>query len=401
MEKLKSDSHSSCLYKLPEKLKIYDKIYIYGAGNIGKFMLSYLEENGLADKVASFVVTDFNKNINPETLINGKAVHLIDEVKIGDNDIILLATEMYRKEMLDNCVKHKIKNVMEIDCFDLARYETLPESEYPTEIEYWYRMKTGKKLDLRHPRTFNEKVQWLKIYDYSPLKTRLVDKYAVKEWVKETIGEEHVVPLFGVWDKFEDIDFDKLPNKFVLKTNHTSGGDSIVQVQDKSKLNIPEIKAKFDKLMEKRLGIRDFRLQYRGIKPRIIAEKYLENKNGDLWDYKFWCFDGKVKLIQIDRERFAKHAKRFYTRDWKPLEYEMRGHLMDIILDKPQEMDEMIKIAEKLSEGFIHVRVDLYCVDGKIYFGEMTFSHESGLTKWTSESMDEEIGKLIKLPTDN
>ena len=399
MQSLNSTFESSCLYKLADLLKSYKKIYIYGAGRIGKFIFNYLAEDHLQDKIEAFIVSDLSTIKVDE--ICGKKILQIDQITINADDVVLLAViDKYRSEILEICKKHHIKNIVEIDYFDKQRYKNLPESEYPTALTHWYQMMTGKKLDLKHPKTFNEKIQWLKIFDRNPLKTQLVDKYAVKDWVKSKIGEEYVVPLLGVYDKFDEIDFDKLPDKFVLKANHISGGVGIFQVKDKSKFDIAKARKRFEEIMQMRIGINDLRLQYHDIKPKIIAEEYLDNKDGDLWDYKFWCFDGKVKLVQIDRNRFGAHAKRFYTTDWQPLEYGMKGHLMDEILERPKMLDEMIAIAEKLSEDFIHVRVDLYCVDDKIYFGEMTFSHESGITKWTSDQIDEEIGKFIKLPID-
>ena len=330
-----------------------------------------------------------------------KPIIQIDLADIGENDLVLLsARKAIREEMLSTCKALNLKNILEIDFFDgLTPYENLPESEYPLFIKCWYKLKTGKNLNLDHPKTFNEKIQWLKLYDRQPIKTIMCDKYLVRNYIKDQIGEEYLVPLLGVWDKFDDIDFDKLPNQFALKCNTGSEWNAIVR--DKSKFDIPAAKKKFDLWMQKNpVNIR-FLTQYKDVPLKIIAEKYLENENGDLFDYKFWCFGGKVKFIMFLSNRAHGLLMDNYDLDWNLLpftyNYPNSGHK----IEKPDNLDEMIALAEKLAAGFSHLRVDFYRLnDGSIKFGEFTFTSFGGVCDWHPKEMDEILGKLIKLPID-
>ena len=272
--------------------------------------------------------------------------------------------------------------------------------KYKTDLQNWYRRATGQYLNLDNPRTFNEKIQWLKLYDSTPLKTRLADKYLVRDWVKEKIGEQYLIPLLGVYDKFEDIDFDKLPNQFVIKCNHGCAYNIIVK--DKSKLDLAEAKAKLDKWMSENFAFKaGYELHYRDIKPKIIIEKFIENKGtDDLYDYKFWCFNGKLAYIQFLSERNLSGLKMaFYDRKWNKQTFVYSHPLDKKTIKKPDNLDEMIQLAEALSKGFPCVRVDFYRLnDGTIYFGEMTFTSASGNCKWNDEHINRALGNMIKLP---
>lgn len=271
---------------------------------------------------------------------------------------------------------------------------------YKQELQTWYQRVTGKYLNLDNPRTFNEKIQWLKLYDSIPIKTRLADKYLVREWVKEKIGEQYLIPLLGVYDKFEEIDFDKLPNQFVIKCNHGCAYNIIVK--DKSKLDLAEAKAKLDKWMRENFAFKaGYELHYRDIKPKIIIEKFIENKGtDDLYDYKFWCFNGKLAYIQFLSERNLSGLKMaFYDRKWNKQTFVYSHPLDKKTIKKPDNLDEMIQLAEALSKGFPCVRVDFYRLnDGTIYFGEMTFTSASGNCKWNDEHINRALGNMIKLP---
>ena len=272
--------------------------------------------------------------------------------------------------------------------------------KYKTDLQNWYRRATGQYLNLDNPRTFNEKIQWLKLYDSTPLKTRLADKYLVRDWVKEKIGEQYLIPLLGVYDKFEDIDFDKLPNQFVIKCNHGCAYNIIVK--DKSKLDLAEAKAKLDKWLHENFAFKaGYELHYRDIKPKIIIEKFIENKGtDDLYDYKFWCFNGKLAYIQFLSERNLSGLKMaFYDRKWNKQTFVYSHPLDKKTIKKPDNLDEMIQLAEALSKGFPCVRVDFYRLnDGTIYFGEMTFTSASGNCKWNDEHINRALGNMIKLP---
>ncbi len=263
-----------------------------------------------------------------------------------------------------------------------------------------FKARMGKSLNLANPLSYNEKLQWLKLYNRQPIYTNMVDKYEVKPIVAELIGNDYIIPTLGVWERFEDIDFSKLPKRFVLKCTHDSGG--LVVVKDKSKLDIDSAKNKISKCMSHSFywGMREW--PYKDVKPRIIAEQYMEDKKtGELRDYKFFCFDGQVKALFIATDRMKKNEETkfdFFDENFNHLPF-TNGHPNAAILPKkPICFDEMKFLAAKLSKGIPHVRVDFYEVDGKVYFGEMTFFHWSGFTPFVPEEWDYKFGEWIKLP---
>ena len=259
------------------------------------------------------------------------------------------------------------------------------ESEYPELLKAIWKLHFDTELNLDNPKSFNEKIQWMKLYDSTPIKTRLADKYLVREWIAEKIGKQYLVPLLGVWDKFDDIDFDKLPGAFALKCNHGSGMNLVVK--DKSKLDKASAKNMFDKWMDTNFAFCvGLELHYKDIPRKIIAEKFIEQMDSNLLDYKIHVFKGEPKIIQIigDRNLQTHKAKEcFLTTDWVP--EELMYHTYDMyetIPEKPANLDEMLRIAHVLGEGFRYVRVDLYDLDGQIMFGEMTFTPASGFGRW-------------------
>ena len=276
----------------------------------------------------------------------------------------------------------------------------LPDYFY---IKHQYRRKTGKKLNLKKLETYNEKLQWLKLYDRNPEYTNLVDKYQVRKYVAENAGAEYLIPVYGVWDYFDDIDFDTLPDQFVLKCTHDSG--SVVICKDKNDFNIPEMR----KFFRKRLAVNFFWTKrewvYKNIKPRIMAEKLMVDESGSiLKDYKFYCFNGVPKIIEVIFDRFTKEPKEnFYTLDWK-YQHFTNGNFTaapNVNIEKPRCFEKMLEIVRKLSAGKIHVRVDLYEIGGKIYFGELTFFNVSGYGFFNPPVWDKIFGDWITLPIDN
>lgn len=253
--------------------------------------------------------------------------------------------------------------------------------------------------NLKDPRTFNEKLQWLKLHDRKPEYIKMVDKFEAKKYVADIIGEEYIIPTLGVWEKFDDIDFGSLPEQFVLKCTNDSGG--VVICRDKNKFDKTAAKKKINKGLRENFFYFGREWPYKNIKPRIIAEKYMTDESGtELKDYKFFNFDGKPKLIQVDYDRFVEHKRNLYTTDWKYIEAAIQYPTdRDHIIKKPEVLDQMIAIAEKLSAGIQHVRTDFYCIDEKVYFGELTFYHESGFGKFEPERLDIEMGSWIKLPS--
>ena len=256
------------------------------------------------------------------------------------------------------------------------------------------------KLNLDNPQTYNEKLQWLKLYDHNPLYTTLVDKYEVKQYVADKIGPQYVIPTLGVWDSVKDIDFDKLPNQFVLKCTHDSGG--LVICKDKSKLNIAKAKRVLRKSLRRNFYYMGFEWPYKNVKPRIVAEEYMEDtKTKELRDYKFFCFDGEVKALFIatERQKEGEDVKfDFFDADFNHLPFRQGHENAAVLPEKPLRFDDMKVLAAKLSKDIPQVRVDFYEVDGRIYFGEMTFYHHGGWTKFDPKDWDMKWGELIKLP---
>ena len=280
----------------------------------------------------------------------------------------------------------------------LAPNLPIPDAIY-LRIKYYCRM--GKRLNLKNPRTFNEKLQWLKLFGRRPIDTTLSDKYAVKEYIAKTIGNQYVIPLLGVWDKFEDIDFDKLPNQFVLKCTHDSGG--VVICKNKDTFNVESARKILRRGMRHNFYVFSRENAYRDIPRRIIAEEYREDtKTGELRDYKFFCFDGEPKALFIASDRQMKGEETkfdFFDMEYNHLPFTNGHPNAKVLPEKPVCFDEMKTLAAKLSKGIPHVRVDFYEVDGQVYFGEMTYSHWGGMTPFEPEKWDYIMGSWINLPT--
>lgn len=256
----------------------------------------------------------------------------------------------------------------------------------------------GRKLNIKNPKTFNEKLQWLKLNDRRPEYTRMVDKYEAKKYVAVIIGEEYIIPTLGIWDSVDDIDFNELPQQFVLKCTHDSGG--IVVCKDKSRLDIVEAKKKLRKGLKTNFYWESREYPYRDVKPRIIGEEYMEDKSGELQDYKFFCFDGDPKFMFVATDRMKADDTKFdfFDMDYNHLPF-TNGHPNAAVPPrKPATFEQMKLLAAKLSQGIPHVRVDFYDVAGHVFFGEMTFFHWSGMTPFEPDEWDYEFGKMINLP---
>lgn len=267
-----------------------------------------------------------------------------------------------------------------------------------------YRLVFNKKLNLKEPLTYNEKLQWLKLYDRKLIYTRLVDKNEVKKYVADIIGEEYIIPTLGVWDSFEQIDFDVLPDQFVLKCTHDSGG--LVICKDKVLLDKTAAKEKISKCLKRNYYWHGREWPYKNVRPRIIAEKYMqdakEREEDALTDYKFFCFDGEPKAMFIATDRAKEDTETkfdFFDMVFNHLPFTNGHPNSDKTIQKPEQFELMIELAKKLSEGFPQVRVDFYEAEGKIYFGEITFSHWSGMVPFEPDEWDYIFGSWIKLPT--
>lgn len=281
----------------------------------------------------------------------------------------------------------------------LQQYFTwLPDKLY---IQFMFRFKMGYWPDLKNPQTFSEKLQWLKLYNRRPEYTTMVDKYAVKEYVANIIGEEYIIPTLGVWDKPEDIEWDKLPNQFVLKTTHGGGSNGVVICKDKTAFDKEKAVIKLNRSMKQDIYSCLKEWPYKNVPRRIIAEKYISPalQHGDLPDYKFFCFNGEVKALFIGTERQTGDVKfDYFDADFNHLDLIQQHPMSGRTFTKPVNFDKMIKLAAKLSEGIPQIRIDLYDVSGKIYFGEMTFYHHGGIVPFHPQKWDYEFGSWIKLP---
>lgn len=277
-------------------------------------------------------------------------------------------------------------------------FRWLPDATY---LKLLYRFKMGHRLDLKNPQTFTEKLQWLKLYNRKPEYTKMVDKYAVKEYVAKKIGEEYIIPTLGVWDKPEDIDWASLPNKFVLKTTHGGGGGGVVICKDKATFDKTTAIAKLKESMSSDIysGLREW--PYKDVPKRIIAEKFMAPEKSpapkDLLDFKFFCFNGEPKFLYVSDS--PSHSLAFLNIDWSLTDFGRDDyHPLNKIPERPENLEEMLAIARKLSAGIPHVRVDLYNIDKHIYFGELTLYTGSGYIPFNPKEYDGQLGDLLTLP---
>lgn len=273
----------------------------------------------------------------------------------------------------------------------------IPDKMY---IKMYYRTIFKKKLNLKKPETYNEKIQWMKLYYRKSIMTKLVDKYEVRDFIAGKIGEEYLFPLLGVWDSPDEIDYEALPDEFVLKCTHDSG--SVFICRDKKTFDRDDVNKKLKKALKHNWYWNCREWPYKNVKPRIIAEKYMVDESSvELKDYKFFCFNGEPKafFVATDRGNENEEVKfDFYDMEFNHLPFKHGHEWSDKPIKTPENFDEMVKIAAQLSEGWPQVRVDLYNVNGKVYFGEMTFSHHSGFVPFEPEEWDYKFGEWFNLP---
>lgn len=271
---------------------------------------------------------------------------------------------------------------------------TLPDSVY---LRLKFLQRTGRILSLNKPVTYNEKLQWIKLYDRKPIYTQMVDKYAVKGFVSERIGEEYIIPTLGVWDRFDDIDYDKLPDQFVLKCTHDSGGLFICR--DKSAFDIQAAKKKIEGSMSNNYFWHGREWPYKNVKHKIIAEKYMEDtETRELRDYKIYTFEGKARLCMIIQNRGIDTRADYFDKEFNWLELKWGYEHADVKPPKPRNYEKMFELAEALCKGTHELRVDFYEVDGKLYFGELTFFDGSGFDVVEPHDWDVKLGSWIDIP---
>lgn len=279
-----------------------------------------------------------------------------------------------------------------------VKHSHMTYSKAEASINRAYSQRFGHPINWERPTTYNEKIQVAKLYGADKVKTTLSDKILVQKWVRKHASEKEIklIPLLAVYDSIENIDFSKLPEKYVMKMNSDSGS---VFIHDKKHPVTKELLARYEHYYQKRnFAYRSFEMQYKGIEPKIMIEKYMGNA---IRDYKFLCFNGKVVSCRVDFDRFENHTRNFYDKNWQLLSYN-KGHFQNNPrkIEKPKNYTKMWRLAERLSKGFDQVRVDFYDIDGQIYFGEMTFTNGCGFEKFYPENKDYEFGKLWHLDMD-
>lgn len=277
-------------------------------------------------------------------------------------------------------------------------YDSIPDEKY---IRQQYKLFTGNELNLDNPQKLSEKLQWLKIYNRHPEYTELVDKVGFKKYIKELIGEEYIIPTYGVWDKFDDINFDMLPNQFILKCTHDSG--SFVICKDKSNFNVKNAKKIIEKGLKRNYYWGGREWPYKNVKPRIIAEKYISTLGKpDSIEYKTTCFNGKVEFVTIctgiAHSDYSKRTNDHFDANFNPMPWWTYYKHASVTPNKPKEWEDLIMLCEKISKDIPYARVDAYIIDDQIYFGEITFFTWSGYLKFNPEEWDEILGKRLLLP---
>ena len=273
----------------------------------------------------------------------------------------------------------------------------VPDSLY---LKVLYRVIMGRKLNLKNPKEYNEKLQWLKLNDRKPEYSTMVDKYEVRGYIEDLLGDKYLIPCLGIYDSVDDIDIDALPDRFVLKCTHDSG--SVEICKDKSSFDIEGAKHRLSQAMKRNYYATYREWPYKSVKPRIIAEGYLEGDGGDLKDYKVMCFNGEAKIIEVHENRFVEgkvHTQTFYDREWNivPLT-QIETVTVDRPGERPRQLDEILRLSELIAKNMYHARIDWYIEGDKIYFGEITFFDGSGFESFSTPEMERMLGDMINLP---
>lgn len=301
-----------------------------------------------------------------------------------------------RRNIIEKCILFLLnKNYRTQILKSLGSYDSMNDKEF---LEKMFKVYMGYELDLNNPKTFNEKLQWLKLYDRNPEYTKMVDKFEVKYYVNDRIGNEYTIPTLGVWEQFEEIDFSKLPNQFVLKCTHDCGG--LVICRDKSKLNIKKAKRKINRSLNRNYYLSGREWPYKNVKPRIVGEKFIGIDGKTPEDYKILCINGKADNIMVCTDRDSGTTEfYFFNTKWELIRCNDWGKNApeNFTLEKPQNLEKMIQIAEKLSENIPLARIDLYNINGDIFFGEITFFPGSGFDSNLYYEEDLRLGQELDL----
>lgn len=369
-------------------------VVIWGTKREGILLAMLLEENGI--EIRAFC--DNNETVWGKQIYKEKKCISPQNLKKDIFVFIAVRTEKIEKEIAEQLDLLKIVHGEGLQNIINEYWKTVEDEKYLKAI---YFVNTGQELNLERPKSFNEKLQWLKLYDRKPEYNILVDKYEVKNYVASLIGEQYIIPTIGIWNKYEDINFDDLPEKFALKCTHDSG--SCVICNNKLLLDLKTVKEKITRCLSTNPYYATREWPYKDVKPRIIAEELLMGTSEKTIppDYKFFCFSGKPKVVMTvagGHDDETKVVRRMYDMDWNLLDVGLRGkENVKVAEEKPKGFNEMYQLARKLSQGFIHIRVDFYYVENRIYFGEMTFYHMSGYEIFKPDRWNDKLGEFINL----
>lgn len=368
-------------------------VIIVGASNTGRQVLKYLQNENI--KVDAFY--DNNEAICGQYIEGIEVLCPKKPEKVYTLVLYIIASLNFKEKLSKQLREMGIPESSILIYYPEKGYDyysVLEEDYYEEELQDLYYRKFGYYLNLKHPSTYNEKINWQKLYDKDERKIRLADKYLVREWVADKIGEKYLTQLYGAWDDAKDIEFSLLPESYVFKLNHGAGWNIIVndELGDEG-----QIRAKLNEWKQLNFAYYSFEMHYKNIVPKIICEEYLENVKGDLYDYKVFCFHGIPKYIMFLAERLTNGLKMvFYDTEWKKQPFVYTYPMYEKEVPRPDNLEEMLELSAKLSEGFSHVRVDWYNLpQNRLVFGEMTFSSFSGLCKWTPEKYNQILGDLI------
>lgn len=367
------------------------EIIVFGAGHYGIMSICLFQHMGI--RVLACMDNDLKKQgkeiLNSVICIKpyfGKSVPIV----------IAIMNEEIRETIHVQCKQMGYKEIFFLDVDKLeSSLNLIPDKEY-LEMKFAL-VFGGKKLNLDNPQTFNEKMQWLKLYNRKPEYTELVDKYEVKGYIAKTLGVEYVIPTLGVWCSFDEIDFDSLPQQFVLKCTHDSGG--LVIVRDKNKFNKEVAKQKIEKSLKVNYYLASREWPYKNVRPRIIAEKYMQDKQTDnLSVYKVFNFSGEPYIIQVvQNDKMPNETVDYFDTDWKHLNLRQIFSNSDKQIKRPEKLTEMLNIAKKIAQGFPFIRTDFYLINGEIYFSEFTFYSDAGFGKFEPADWDMKLGEKIIL----
>lgn len=375
------------------KAQVARRVIIVGASKSGRRLLSYLLNEGI--NVEAFY--DNNEELQGKYVDGVKIISPKNHRRIDDFTLYIIASVNFKNELHEQLRELGISSssiILFCTEKDYEYFRDLEEEYYVAEIQDMYYRRFGYYMNFEKPSTYNEKINWQKIYDKDERKTRLADKYLVRDWVKKIIGEKYLTHLYGVWEDAEDIDFSLLPERYVLKLNHGAGWNIIV---NGNKVDEREVCKKLNEWKKLNFAYYSLEMHYKNIKPKIICEEYLENVTGDLYDYKVFCFHGVPRYIMFLAERLTGGLKMaFYDVDWNKQPFVYSYPMYEKEVPKPDTFDEMLEMSSELSKGFSHVRVDWYSLPKKrLVFGEMTFTSCSGFAQWVPPEYDKRLGELI------